>query len=116
MSCQISVIVPAYNVENFIDRCLRSLFSQTLGSEKYQIIVIDDGSTDGTLETLKAFEQNPLVRILRLPRNSGKAEALAAGLGIALVAEGLAERDGVPEQVEDLRRDDHLRRRMARNV
>lgn len=51
----ISVIVPVYNQEKFIGRCLRSLLHQTLPHEQYEIIVINDGSTDRTSYALELF-------------------------------------------------------------
>ena len=51
----ISVIVPVYNQEKFIGRCLRSLLHQTISHEKYEIIVINDGSTDRTSYALELF-------------------------------------------------------------
>lgn len=47
MSCKLSVIIPVYNSENFIKRCVESVLSQK-GSEKFQIILVDDGSTDNS--------------------------------------------------------------------
>lgn len=54
---KISIIIPCYNVENFIDRCLTSIISQTIGLSHMEIIVINDASTDNTLEKLKQWEQ-----------------------------------------------------------
>lgn len=51
----ISVIVAAYNQEKFIGRCLRSLLHQTIPHENYEIIVINDGSTDRTPYALELF-------------------------------------------------------------
>ncbi len=51
----VSVIVAAYNQEKFIGRCLRSLLHQTLPQEAYEIIVINDGSTDRTPYALELF-------------------------------------------------------------
>ncbi len=45
---KVSVIVAVYNQEQFIGRCLRSLLHQTMPQEHYEIIVINDGSTDKT--------------------------------------------------------------------
>ncbi|MFM8504503.1 MAG: glycosyltransferase, partial [Acidimicrobiaceae bacterium] len=42
----ISVIVASYNQEKYISRCLRSLISQTISRDKFEIVVINDGSTD----------------------------------------------------------------------
>ncbi|MDP2904587.1 MAG: glycosyltransferase family A protein [Methylovulum sp.] len=51
----VSVIVPVYNQEKFIGRCLRSLLHQTIPHENYEIIVINDGSTDRTPYALELF-------------------------------------------------------------
>ncbi len=54
-SVQVSVIVPAYNAELYIGRCLRSLLKQTLDVENYEIIVINDCSVDNTKEVISPF-------------------------------------------------------------
>lgn len=51
----VSVIVPVYNQERFIGRCLRSLLNQTLDPPLYEIVVIDDGSTDRTPYAMELF-------------------------------------------------------------
>lgn len=51
----ISVIVPAYNVENYIRRCLDSLVSQTY--QNLEIIVVNDGSTDRTGEIIEEYTE-----------------------------------------------------------
>lgn len=53
----ISIIIPCYNVEQYIDRCFESLKNQTLGMDKMEIIFINDASTDHTLEKLTGYEQ-----------------------------------------------------------
>jgi glycosyltransferase involved in cell wall biosynthesis len=50
----ISVIIPVYNREHLIGECLRSVLGQT--HKNLQVILIDDGSTDGTVEICKEFE------------------------------------------------------------
>lgn len=51
----VSVIVTAYNEEKFIGRCLRSLLHQTMPLDDYEVIVINDGSTDRTSYALELF-------------------------------------------------------------
>lgn len=53
----VSVIIPCYNVENFLDRCLHSVEEQTIGIENLEVILINDASTDGTLEVQKKWEK-----------------------------------------------------------
>ena len=54
-SVQISVIVPVYNQEKYIGRCLRSLLKQTFPSEEFEIIIINDASTDKTKDAIMPF-------------------------------------------------------------
>ncbi len=75
---QISAVVPAYNEEKTISQVLDQLLLkvQSLG----EIIVVDDGSTDGTGEICLQYSKNhPAVRYHRQPRNMGKTEALKEG-------------------------------------
>jgi glycosyltransferase involved in cell wall biosynthesis len=51
----ISVIIPVYNQELFLGRCLRSILSQSINREDFEIIVIDDGSKDGSLKIIQSF-------------------------------------------------------------
>lgn len=60
---RISIVIPAYNVEAYVGETLASTLAQTVPA--YEIIVIDDGSTDATYEVLKGFESEPLVRLYR---------------------------------------------------
>ncbi len=52
---KISVIVPAYNIEDLVEKCLESVYNQTYPGKLLEIIAVDDGSTDLTLEKLNAF-------------------------------------------------------------
>jgi glycosyltransferase involved in cell wall biosynthesis len=55
MSVNISVVVPVFNVEKYLLRCLNSIFSQKF-SGTYEVIAVDDGSTDGSLQILKSYK------------------------------------------------------------
>ncbi|HKX30508.1 MAG TPA: glycosyltransferase [Blastocatellia bacterium] len=65
-----SVIIPAYNTERFVAETIRSVFAQTY--RNHEVIAVDDGSTDGTLQALRRFE--PRIRVLTKPRG-GPASA-----------------------------------------
>ena len=53
----ISIIIPCYNVEQYIDRCFNSLKKQTIGIDNMELIFVNDASTDSTLDKLTAYEQ-----------------------------------------------------------
>lgn len=54
---KISIIIPCYNVERYLDRCFHSLVTQTLGFENMELIFVNDASTDGTLDKLTMYER-----------------------------------------------------------
>lgn len=54
---KVSVVVPCYNVEKYIDRCLESIERQTIGMDSLEIILINDCSGDDTFSHLREFEQ-----------------------------------------------------------
>ena len=56
MSLEISVIIPTFNREKYIGRCIRSLLTQSIGLTNFEMIVIDDGSTDDSIKVLSAFK------------------------------------------------------------
>ena len=53
MNCLVSIIVPVYNVEKYLEKCLESLISQTW--KNLQIIVVNDGSTDSSAEIISEY-------------------------------------------------------------
>jgi len=55
MKPSISVVIPTYNEEKYIERCLKSLLNQTIPRKNYEIIVVDGQSTDKTVKLAKKF-------------------------------------------------------------
>ena len=76
----ISVIIPAYNVEKYIKACLDSIIIQTYSN--FEVIVINDGSTDQTKKMLNEYESNPKIRIFS-QENGGLSAARNQGLKLA---------------------------------
>ena len=78
---RLSVIVPVYNVESWIDRCLESLVAQDFGD--FEVVCVNDGSTDASRERLAAWEaREPRLRVIDQP-NAGPSAARNAGIGAA---------------------------------
>ena len=77
----ISVIVPAYNIAQYLPRCLDSILNQTYNN--LEVIVISDGSTDGTNEVIKKYAEkdNRILPIFK--ENSGVSDTRNKGLDIA---------------------------------
>ena len=65
----VSIIVPNYNYGRHLPRRLDSIFNQTF--RDFEVILLDDASTDNSMEVLKKYSQYPDVRIMRNDRNSG---------------------------------------------
>ena len=87
MEYKVSVIVPVYNGEKYITRCLDSLLNQSL--QEMEIIVVDDGSTDNTFDICKkASEKVPRLKVYHkdnegqgIARNFGMAKAVGKYIG-----------------------------------
>lgn len=73
-----SIIVPTFNQAGPLRSCLASLTAQTVPALRYEILIVDDGSTDGTPETAAGFSDR--VRLLRFPQNRGRSAARNAGI------------------------------------
>jgi len=91
---KVSILVPAYNEQATIAIVLRKLLAVDLTDKKIglqvdrEIIVVDDGSSDGTHEAVEAFLQNNpsashQIRLIRQPRNMGKTAAIATAIDAA---------------------------------
>ncbi len=79
---KISVIIPVYNAEKYLERCLDSACKQTL--QDIEIICVDDCSTDGSFEILKKYSKNyKNLIVIKLEKNQGESAARNAGLSAA---------------------------------
>ena len=81
MDTKISIIIPVYNVEKFLSECLDSILYQTF--QNFEIICVDDGSTDGSLQILKKLaKKDNRIKIIS-KENGGLSSARNAGLKAA---------------------------------
>lgn len=78
---KISVIIPVYNTSKYLEKCLDSLVNQTL--KDIEIICIDDGSTDISLQILKEYEKNDNRFKILTQKNQGQSVARNVGLRFA---------------------------------
>ncbi len=74
----ISVIIPVYNQEKWIGRCLRSLINQSMIRDNYELIVINDGSSDRTNYALDLFSDE--IELITNEKNKGLPAALNMGI------------------------------------
>lgn len=80
----LSFVIPAHNEERNIGEAIGRVHAEvTCLVETYEIIVVDDGSTDTTLSRAKALVADYPLRVLRLSRNFGKEQAIMAGLKVS---------------------------------
>ena len=101
-----SVVIPVYNEKNVIpelvNRCVKSLCST---GKTFEIVFVDDGSTDGTYELLVRYSTGARIQIERLAQNHGQFQATLAGLRAAK-GRWIAVLDGdlqdPPEVIKDL--------------
>lgn len=72
---KLSVIIPAYNVESYLDRCISSILNQKMSDEDFEIIIVDDGSTDNTYKrAVEISAKHPNVSAYTQP-NQGQSGA-----------------------------------------
>ena len=76
----LSIILPVYNVQNYLNQCLTSIVSQL--TEEVELIAINDGSTDNSLDILKEYSKKYTITII-CQENKGLSEARNIGLNRA---------------------------------
>jgi glycosyltransferase involved in cell wall biosynthesis len=74
----ISVVITTYNYARYIERAIRSCLDQSLSKNKYEIIVVDDASTDDTQQILSNYQND--IKIIRFDENKGLAAARNEGV------------------------------------
>jgi glycosyltransferase involved in cell wall biosynthesis len=106
----LSIVVPAYNEARTIEQVLRRVTEQDLGGP-YEVIVVDDGSTDDTAGLAEGLGLDG-VRVLRRPANRGKGAAVRAGIAetrgdIVVIQDADLEYDpaDLPRLLDPLRKD-----------
>ncbi|WP_396634871.1 glycosyltransferase [Maribacter sp. R86514] len=82
---KLSIIIPLYNKEKYIERCLQSLLDQGLSSSDYEIIIVDDGSKDSSVATVNNYvNKKNIVNVKLISQiNQGPSAARNNGLRIA---------------------------------
>ena len=103
---QVAVVIPVYNEEENLPVLMRRLVPVMQGLGKsFEIIFIDDGSRDNSLEILKSFAQNASVRVIELTKNYGQHAAIMAGFSITgadIVITMDADLQNPPEEITNL--------------
>jgi len=81
---KISLIIPVFNVDQYLSRCLDSCIHQDLIPDEYEIIAVNDGSTDRSLTILREYEQKySNIKVIDKP-NGGLSSARNTGLSVAI--------------------------------
>ena len=75
---EITVVIPNYNGLRFLEECLQALYAQTPDTPEYEVVLVDNGSSDGSVEFVR--ENYPEVRIEALSENTGFSYAVNVGI------------------------------------
>ncbi len=80
----VSVIVPVWNVEQYLEQCIDSVLGQTLAASEVELILVDDGSTDSSAAIIDRYARDdPRVRAVHQPNSGGPGAPRNAGLDLA---------------------------------
>lgn len=79
---KISIIIPIYNVESYVGKTLESVFQTTAPLDSYEVIVVNDGTKDGSMNVVRRFENHPSLAIVE-QENQGLSAARMKGLSMA---------------------------------
>ncbi|PIV39060.1 MAG: hypothetical protein COS29_04635, partial [Candidatus Omnitrophica bacterium CG02_land_8_20_14_3_00__42_8] len=81
MDMKVSIVIPTYNRSDYLKKALESIFKQTYEHSKFECLVIDDFSTDGTKEMIEGFAREADFKILYY-RNDKKGQTMARNKGL----------------------------------
>lgn len=79
----LSIIIPCYNAEKYLDKLIESLLCQNIGLNEYELLFIDDGSCDNTLDLLKKYAISEDIKVIK-QENKGVSAARNTGLRYAV--------------------------------
>jgi glycosyltransferase involved in cell wall biosynthesis len=80
---KLSIIIPVYNVENHISTCIQSICNQDINEKDYEILIIDDGSTDNSINIALHFERKYTNIHVYSQKNEGVGSARNKGISLA---------------------------------
>lgn len=110
-----SVIVCSYNRRLYLERCLDCLLAQDISADEYEILVVDDCSTDGTWDMLETMPYAGRIRKIRLPQREGPSvarnKALPEAVGEIVIfvdSDAFARSDLVRQHIESHSKDSRL--------
>jgi dolichyl-phosphate beta-glucosyltransferase len=103
-SPELSIVIPCYNEEQRLPRTIEQIEQYlAVRGTSYELILVDDGSADGTRKIMDAAaERNRSIRLEALPHNRGKGRALAEGVAAARGAEILVTDADLSTPIEEL--------------
>jgi len=103
---KISVVIPVYNEEANLDALMKRVLPVMKGmGKKFEIVLIDDGSRDNSLNMMKAFARGPFVKVVELTRNYGQHAAIMAGFSVCtgnIIVTMDADLQNPPEEIPNL--------------
>ena len=80
---ELSIIIPVYNVQKYLEDCLLSIYKQSLSLETFEVIAVNDGSTDSSIDILREYGEIYPNLIIISQENKGLSKARNNGLAVA---------------------------------
>jgi glycosyltransferase involved in cell wall biosynthesis len=74
---RVSVVMPVFNEEKFVEEIVKRVIATKI---PFEILIVDDGSTDQTPKIIQSLNKYPIVKIVSLPKNKGKGNAIHEGI------------------------------------